>query len=170
MELTKGNKTKVIKVLAQINRLRQADEAIWDLTDGWKKYFDQDQLRSAWFLDWYNTLDIVYLEMIGITREEADSYFKSCSYDKPDKPVAWYRTQFNSDKEIGPIPGPKKIHKEGKEKNYSGYIHDRIDDVILCKHLSAENKYKLLNTMFKDLIRLKREYNENRSQAAQAAR
>lgn len=137
------DKKQVMRLLNYVNRLNRLDRQIFNLTKPQDKY---DKNHVWWFLDFYNTLDIVYLEMFGVKRDEVHGQFRApSSPTSKNIPVAWYKTQFNTDKD-GYKPGPK---------GYTGYIPDKIDDVILDPKLNAEQKHKLLVRMFKDLARIK---------------
>ena len=98
-------------------------------------------------------LDPKTMEMVGETEKIVYNYFGTYVGDNSKKPIGWYKTRYSlkTDKHIlGPI-------KEGKER-YGGFIPDRINDIILHGSGTAEQKYKLLNRMFRDLIKLKKEY------------
>jgi hypothetical protein len=66
--------------------------------------------------------------------------------DTSDKPLAWYRTQYNQPNEY--LTPPSKVH--------SGFIPDAINDVILDEKISVNKKLALLNRMFSDLKKIKK--------------
>lgn len=149
MRLNKDKK-QAMRLLSYVNSLSQLDRQIFDLTKPQDKY---DKNHAWWFLDFYRALDIVYLEMFGVKRDEVHGQFRApSSPGLKSIPVAWYKTEFNT-YEDGYKPGPK---------GYTGYIPDKIDDVILDPKLSAEQKYKLLTRMFKDLVRIKESHESSK--------
>lgn len=150
MRLKKANKKKVIFTLDAINRLHNIDYEIHEEIEPDK--IQEHDKGSWWFLDFENVLDIVYLQMVGKKEIEVYDSFRPPANTDHKKPIAWYKTRFN----------PKGDYPDGPaidtETNYSGFIPDRINDVILDRNLEAEEKYKLLIRFFEDLIFIKRQF------------
>jgi len=149
------DKGKIKKVISQINKLAKIDNALWDLIEP-----NIDNMDSAYYMDYYNTLDAVYLTMIGMRYQETYDIFSSPTYpvEKAKRPIAWYKTRFNYKNEGGYIPALIS----GKE-TFTGFIPDKIDDVILSNKYTIDRKIELLTLMFKDLIKLDRSFKRRKT-------
>jgi hypothetical protein len=146
MEIQTENKGNVIKLLSSIGQLLAIDDHIYNTVDPQRHKDDW-----GWFLNYQGVLDLVYYEMVDYSEEEVYSMFQASPYDKHEKPIAWYRDD--------------DPHTEGYTEPREGcprcFIPDAINDVILSKGVGpaeAREKYNLIEVMFKDLIRLRREY------------
>ena len=152
MKLIKGTKKKTIKALNHINTLIEIDFQMYkDLSP---QQFGEN--GGWWFLDYYNTLDIVYLLMVGQKHRAVYDHFQSPPNigQKPQRPVAWYRTEFNFTGERYLTDGPE---------GYRGYICDRIDDLIHHnRNLDGKQKYDLLYRMFSDLIKIDKKFKKRK--------
>jgi len=149
MKLNK-DKDKIKKVIKQINKLANIDSVLWDLVDP-----NIDDMDSAYYMDYYNTLDAVYLTMIGQRCQEIYDSFNSPVYpvESAKKPIAWYRTRFNDRNEGGCI-----LELISGSEIFTGYIPDNIDNIILSNKYTVDRKIELLTLMFKDLIKLDKKF------------
>lgn len=140
MKLRDIDKDKMLKLLECIHVLNLADREISELTN--PNQYGEGYDDAWWFLDYYNVLNIVYFEFVGLPYKETYDLFSASVYDKSDKPVAWYRDETHQG--VPYLPGPGQ---------YKGYIPDCITEVVLNKDLDGRAKLELLERMFSDLDR-----------------
>ena len=146
MKINKENKKRTLIALKGLTRILQVDYVM-------HKQINPDEFANKrdcwWFADFHNTLDIIYLLMVG--EKETDIYDKFQSPanigQEPKKPVGWYKTQYNQGENY--LEGPEE---------YQGFICDRINDTILDRKLDALYKYNLLHRFFSDLIKIEKKF------------
>ncbi len=150
MEFRKRNKTRIMKILHDLCQIAKIDNRMYEYIKP-NKY---DENKAWYFLDYENVLDIVYLEMVDHQQDAVSKLF-CCSREdikKKNLPMAWYVTEFSQ-------PGDGALISPDKE--FTGFIPDRINDVILSSKIKPVAKYQLLYRMFNDLIQQQGKYKEN---------
>ena len=149
MKLNK-NKKDIMYAIKKVNALVKLDA---ELNDKFKPFDKYPDISDAWwFFDYCNTLNIIYIAFTGESERAVYDRFQCSKYDKYGKPIGWYTTQYNT-KGDGSIPGPE---------GYSGFIPDKINDVILNKKLTSTAKYGLLKRMFGDLAKIEEVFNRRK--------
>jgi hypothetical protein len=118
-------------------------ETLLKLINGLLKY--DEAIYEACKVEAVNVIDLVNIvyKLYGFEENTYESF--RAPAEKSDKPLAWYRTQYNQTNEYITPP-----------KGYGGFIPDAINDVILDKRLTVNKKLTLLNRMFSDLKKIKK--------------
>lgn len=147
MEFNTESKPRVLALLKYTKSLLDLDDRMYKELKLHERYD-----REFNYVNWEHTLNAVYLEMVGESKNTVYSMFECAA--QSGKPIAWYAEQLTgrraSDGSIMP-PAP----------HLSAFIPDCINNLIWNSGEGSENasqKYYLLELMFKDLLRLNEEY------------
>lgn len=151
LKLKKGNKDIVIKMLDKITHLNNLDYEMYDILPS--REFNEDQTI---FIEWYNCQNIVLGLMSNTSYEKLNDDFNAPANigQKSKKPVGWYQSEFNESGRH--MEGPADPDREGR--TLSGYIPDRITDIIFHRTMPGSTKYKYLKRMLKDLRKIEKEF------------
>lgn len=152
LKLKKEDKEVVVKLLDKITQLYNIDDEMYDLIPGEK---NNDQGNYIFF-EWSNCQNVIIELMSNTNFDGLYEIFGTPGNigEKPKRPVGWYQTQFNIEDKY--MKGPRKL--DDINDRYSGYIPDRITDVIYHKTMGAEYKYECLRKMLKDLKKIQKEF------------
>ncbi len=132
----KNNKEDIVFALKYITKMRNYCDKLYTGLNP----VQYSENQGWWFVDYYNVQDIISYLFVGRDSRSVYEMFGTCR-DQENKPVGWYTTQYS-------LPGDGSIPSGD---DYSGYIPDCIEDVILNKEMKAKKKYKILNRMYTDL-------------------
>lgn len=154
--MDKKTEKQVKKLLSTISELVTLDIATYDQVATFRNNIDlPTEMEDKGAVDFEYLFDVVYYLFRGQSEQETYRSFRAPSEDS-NKPVAWYKTEFNSPKD-GYIKGPT---------GFTGFIPDEINMLITSRKVDPSRKFKLLTVMFKDLKTLEESYVQPKRKAA----